>query len=340
MSGPAKAGFRAATPQWLAAIVEGTGDAIVSGDLDGTIVSWNDGAARLYGYAQSEIVGSPILTLVSADHQAAEQDVLARLRRGEQLGPYDTVHHHKDGTLLDLSVSGAAVRSADGDIIGTSMIARDNADHRRAQAQHATLRSEMGHRMRNLFAVAGSLVALSARFAQTPADVTEKVRSRLDALARAHDLTLPARADVADRPENRATLHALIRTILSPYDDIDGHDEKRVHISGDDVSIGGSAVTGFALLLHELAMNAAKFGALSSPTGRVDVVSRADGEALYVAWQERGGPRIDARERREGFGTFMSDVTARRQLGGEIIRDWNAEGLAIQLTVPLNRLIT
>jgi two-component sensor histidine kinase len=87
-------------------------------------------------------------------------------------------------------------------------------------------------------------------------------------------------------------------------------------------------------------MNAAKFGALSSPTGRVDVVSRADGEALYVAWQERGGPRIDARERREGFGTFMSDVTARRQLGGEIIRDWNAEGLAIQLTVPLNRLIT
>ncbi len=343
----------ARSADWLAAIVRDADDAIVGTDLCGMIVSWNRGAERLLGYTRSEMIGRPITTLLAPDHhgadqrdadqngadqRAAEQQVLARLRRGEMVGQDDLVHQHKDGTLLAVSVTRSPIRNPDGIIVGASMIARGNDGIRRAHEHYTALSSEMGHRIRNLFTLAGSLVALSARFAKSPAEVTDKVRDRLDALARAHDLTLPARADTADRPDNRATLHALIRTIVAPYAEHGG--VTRLTISGADVPIRGSAVTALALLVHEFATNAAKFGAFSSTDGRVDVACRVADDELRFIWNEVGGPHLDAGPRGEGFGTLLGDATARRQLGGTISRDWNQEGLTITLVVSLDRLIT
>jgi PAS domain S-box-containing protein len=323
---------------WLAAIVQDADDAIVGTDLGGLIVSWNRGAERLLGYTRSEMIGRPITTLLTSDSRAAEQQVLTRLRRGELVGPDDLVHQHKDGSLVGVSVTRSPIRNPDGIIVGSSMIARGNDGVRRAREQHLALSSEMGHRIRNLFTLAGSLVALSARLAKSPEEVTDKVRDRLDALARAHDLTLPARADTADRPDNRATLYALIRTIVAPY--AEHGDMARLTITGADVPIRGSAVTAFALLVHEFATNAAKFGAFSSPAGCVNVSCQIDDGELRFIWKEVGGPRLDGRLRSEGFGTLLGDATAKRHLGGTIARDWNQEGLTITLVVSLNQLIT
>src|SRR4029077_15481461 len=126
----------------------------------------------------------------------------------------------------------------------------------------------MGDRVKNLFAVAGSVVSLSARSADTPENMAKAVRARLDAVHRAKDLTRPGLMGTPEKSSSDTTLQALVRTILSPY--ADGSSEReRVSISGPDVPIAGSAVTSLALLLHEFATNAAKYGALACASGRI-----------------------------------------------------------------------
>jgi PAS domain S-box-containing protein len=340
MSSHGPAGNGEARARLLSLIVDGADDAIVGIDLDGTITSWNDGAARLLGYTETEAIGRPMMTMVPTERHASELQRLARVHRRERVAPYATVCQHKDGRFVDLSVAIGLVVTADGGIAGTSMIARDLADAGHAHDGQTMLFREMGHRIRNLFALASSVVALSARFAQTPQDMAATVRDRLDALARAHDLTLPNFVDAAEQTEARTTLHTLLRTIVSPYDDAVHQNGERVSIYGPDVPVSSDAVASLALLLHEFATNAAKFGALSSPTGHVEVTCEIAGDELRVAWQERGGPTLVGPAQREGFGTLLGHATVRRQLGGSIARDWNSTGLTIRLVVPLARLAT
>ncbi|URK89224.1 hypothetical protein LP421_30195 (plasmid) [Rhizobium sp. RCAM05350] len=105
-----------------------------------------------------------------------------------------------------------------------------------------------------------------------------------------------------------------------------------------DVPIGGSAVTSFALLLHEFATNAAKYGALSVPEGIVEISCHEDGDQFILTWTERGGPPVDRQTDGKGFGTALGRATVRSQLGGEIVRDWKPEGLSIRLSVARDLL--
>jgi PAS domain S-box-containing protein len=127
--------------QHLAAIVESSDDAIVSKDLNGTIVSWNKGAQRLFGYSADEIIGKPVTTLMPPERQSEEPGILARIRRGEPIDHYETVRQRKDGTLLDVSLTVSPVRDSNGRIVGASKIARDVTGQKRAAEaldRHAT----------------------------------------------------------------------------------------------------------------------------------------------------------------------------------------------------------
>jgi two-component system CheB/CheR fusion protein len=197
----------------------------------------------------------------------------------------------------------------------------------------------MNHRLKNLFAVATGVVSLSARFAGTPAELALAVRERLNALARAHDLMLPDLARTGGHATDRATtLHALLRSIAAPHAYPGTHDEERVAIDGPDVPVSGNAVTNLALLLHEFATNAAKYGALSLPTGRVRVACAIESETLRLVWQERGGPPIDGEPDAEGFGSLLARATMRNQFGGRMALRWEPEGLTIDLSIPLKHL--
>src|SRR3546814_2321470 len=103
-------------------------------------------------------------------------------------------------------------------------------------------------------------------------------------------LVLPIAAGEAERS---TTLHSLIKTIVSPYDDPAADAPSRIALSGCDPEIAGRAVTGFALLLHEFATNAAKYGAFSASDGRVDIDCADEGDNLVIVWKERGGPAVD-----------------------------------------------
>ena len=173
----------------LASIVETSDDAIISKDLDGIITTWNAGAERLFGYSAEEIIGKSVTTLIPAERNDEEPEILGRIRRGERIHHYETIRLCKDGSLVDISLSVSPLKDASGRIIGASKIARDITERKRGQIEQELLLKEMSHRINNLFAVANGLVSLSARSARTPADMAEALQARLGALARAHGLT-------------------------------------------------------------------------------------------------------------------------------------------------------
>ncbi|MEZ5889523.1 MAG: PAS domain S-box protein [Xanthobacteraceae bacterium] len=323
----------------LAAIVESSDDAILTKDLNGNIVTWNQGAERLYGYTQDEVVGKPVTLLIPADRHEEEAAILARIRRGERIKHYETIRRRKDGSLVEISLTVSPIKGLDGRIVGASKIARDITEQRLAQERQQLLLREMNHRIKNLFTIASSLVSLSARSATTPRELATDVGARLTALARAHELTLSRIPGGAAPAEVSTTLHALITTIIAPYDDESQSGSSRVTIGGCDLPLSGEAVTSLALLLYEFATNAAKYGALSTPAGRIDIRCSDEGEQFLLTWTERGvPPPVEPRDESEGYGRLLERATVKGQLGGEIARDWAADGLTIRLSLLRERL--
>ena len=123
--------FEAERMAHLAAVVDASSDAIVTKSLTGTIRSWNASATRIFGYTSDEIVGQNIRVLIPEERQGEEDEILARLRRGEYIEHYETVRLTKDGRLLDVSLSISPVRDSSGRVIGASKIARDISARKR-----------------------------------------------------------------------------------------------------------------------------------------------------------------------------------------------------------------
>ena len=123
----------------LAAIVESSDDIIVSKTLDGIITSWNPSAERIFGWAAAEAIGQSIMLIVPDDHRAEEEDVLARIRRGERVDHFETVRRTKDGRLLDVSITVSPIRDAAGRLVGASKVARDITERRRLEQQRELL---------------------------------------------------------------------------------------------------------------------------------------------------------------------------------------------------------
>jgi PAS domain S-box-containing protein len=315
------------------AIIESSDDAILSKDLNGVILSWNQGATRLFGFSAEEAVGRPVTIIIPRDRLDEEPAILEKIHLGERIEHFETVRQRKDGGFVDISLTISPIRNSSGKIIGASKIARDITELKKARDRQNLLMREMSHRVKNLFALSGSIVGLSARSAKSAQELAESARSRLAALARAYALTLSHGFD--ESVHEPTTLQSLVRTIVAPFD---VPEDPRIALSGIDVEVSGSAVNSLALLLHEFATNATKYGALSAATGRVKVVFAEEGDAVVVEWTERGGPLVVAPENREGFGAVLSRIAVSNQLGGEIARDWRPEGLAIRLSVPRSRL--
>ena len=172
--------------------------------------------------------------------------------------------------------------------------------------QQEMLTREMSHRVKNLFAIAIGMVSISAKSAATPQDMAKTLLGRLNALARAHDLVL--RGLQADGQIIReATLTRLLEAIFQPYTDLARTgDPKRIIISGPDLVIGERALTSLALVLHELATNAVKYGALSVGKGVVHVAWQMEADNLMLRWEESKGPAIERRPPARDLAAYSS----------------------------------
>lgn len=318
----------------FAAIVESSDDAIISKNLDGIIQSWNKGAERLFGYTAEEAIGRSITILIPDDRQDEEPAIIDRIRRGERTENFETVRRHKDGGRLDISLTVSPIVDASGTIIGASKIARDISEKRRAEERQSLLLREMSHRVKNLFALAAGVVTISSRSAPSVPEFATSIRERLSALARAHELTLPDPVSADTDEQKETSIRKVLEAILAPYDEIGS---PRIQLNGSDVSVGTSSLAGLALLLHEFSTNAAKYGALSTDSGRLRVDLGIENDALRMTWVETGTPSADGITS-EGFGTILERATVKSQLGGSIEREWREDGLTIRLTIPLSRL--
>lgn len=224
------------------------------------------------------------------------------------------------------------ITDAAGTVTGIFAEGYDVTERVRSEEQQRLLLRELNHRVKNLFAIVGGIVSLSARTAGDPKVMAVDIRARLDALARANDLIRPGLMGPTEAMTGATDLERLADTVLRPWLDA-GTD--RVSLSGPHIALGGHALTSIALVLHETATNAAKYGALSAPGGRVDLVWRTEGETLLLVWSETGGPPVARAAEQTGFGSLLVGRSIEGQLGGSIRRNWLPDGLRIEIALPL-----
>jgi PAS domain S-box-containing protein len=281
-------------PGYLAAIVESADDAIISKDLNGVIRSVNAAAERLFGYTAAEMIGRPVIMLIPPERQDEEERILSSLRAGRRIDHYETVRVAKDGRRIDVSLTVSPVFGPSGTIIGASKIVRDITDRKQAQARQELLTREIHHRTKNLFAVVCAVVSRSFAGKQTVEEAEAAVSRRLHSLAQTHAMLL-------DQQWQGADLEEIVRAEIEPY-------AGRVRIEGPGISLNPQAAQNFSLALHELATNAAKYGALVSEAGQVLItwsVSEPNGRRWFrFRWEERGGPPVSMPQRR-GFGSAV-----------------------------------
>jgi PAS domain S-box-containing protein len=306
----------------LAAIVESSDDAIISKNLDGIITSWNAGAQRVFGYTPAEAVGQPITIVIPTDRQSEEREILTRLRRGERLDHFETIRQRKDGTLIVVSLTVSPVRTAEGQIIGASKIARDITEQKRSQEQIATLAREAEHRSKNLLATVQATVRLSQ--SETPDGLKQAIEGRIQSLANIHSLFVKTRWIGAD-------LSTIATQELAPYSE---KNQRHVHINGPPVLLDPDVAQTIAISLHELATNAAKYGALAVPDGQVELKWSHDADGrLHMLWTESSGPKVREPTHKGFGGRIIEQMIAQRS--GKIYFDWRTEGLVCEITLQV-----
>ena len=307
--------------RWLASIVESSDDAIVSKNLDGIITSWNRGAERIFGFTSEEAIGQPITIVIPVDRQSEEREILTRIRRGERIDHFETVRQRKDGGLIVVSLTVSPVKNAEGQIVGASKIARDITEQKRSQEQIATLAREAEHRSKNLLATVQATVRLSQ--SETPDGLKRAIEGRIQSLANVHSLFVQTRWIGAD-------LSTIATQELAPYSE---KDRRHVRIDGPPVLLEPDVAQTVAITLHELATNAAKYGALAVPDGEVELKWHdADGR-LNLRWTESNGPKVREPAHKGFGGRVIEQMIAQRS--GTIHFDWRADGLVCEIILKV-----
>nr|WP_279306582.1 PAS domain-containing protein [Microvirga solisilvae] len=245
---------------------------------------------------------------------------------------------HPDGGIRWISCRGRMIYTTVGGetkpfrLLGTML---DNTERRKNEEARQLLAKELDHRVKNLFAMASAMVTMTARTARSTDEMAHALHGRLNALAKAHELIRPAFAD--DGPiEGETTICEILKTILAPHGDLGL--AGRVLIDCAPITVDAKAATSLTLVLHELATNASKYGALSLADGHLTISCWRDGETMFLAWQEKDGPPIESPPTTRGFGSQLARKSVTDQLGGTIDYDWHPDGLRVDLRIPVSQL--
>ncbi|TIX88152.1 PAS domain S-box protein [Rhizobium sp. P44RR-XXIV] len=304
----------------LAAIIASSDDAILSTDLDMMITSWNTGAERLYGHSVEQAIGHSVMMLVPDDRSDEEPAILAQIRAGQKVEPYETKRRRNDGKLVDVLLSVSPIYDTYGRIVGASKIAHDISAKKEAEHLQSVLAGELNHRVKNVLATVMAISRQTLGRDDVDKASVETFDARLASMARAHDLLIHGKWEEAD-------LMAVINQALSPYP------RERFEISGPAIKLAPRTVVSISLALHELATNAAKYGALSVPDGHVAIIWSSEvGETdrLKLRWQETGGPTVKP-PTRKGFGSRLIENLLAAELNGKVKISYEPSGLICEV---------
>lgn len=265
-------------------------------DFDNGVVQWNRGSEDLYGYTRQEAVGRNKQELLRSEVPGSSFDAVrqALLAQGSWNG--ELFHRTKDGRTLIVESRIELVPMGERRLVFEST--RDVTEERRWEQRRALLLNELSHRVKNILTVVQSMARQTSRSTATSKEFVERFEGRLAALANAHDLLVGSNWEGA---EIGALARSQLKAYLEPESD-------RLHIEGEAMTLPPDLATPFGLALHELAANAAKYGALSTGAGRIDLSwtaqSGPQGRRLKVVWREHGGPAVQPPKRR-GFGSTL-----------------------------------
>lgn len=210
----------------------------------------------------------------------------------------------------------------------------DVTGRKQAEEGRELLAGEMSHRVKNLLTIAAGLTAITSRSTSTTNDMAHELTLRLTALGRAHDLVRPV---PGQSQEASVLLGDLLTVLLAPYDDL-GAFSGRIRVSVPRMRVGDAATTILALVVHELATNSLKYGALSVDTGMLDVSCSAHDEAVTIVWTESGGPKVQPPPEAGGYGTRLVERSVTGHLRGAIDYEWTVEGLVVTMKFNPDRL--
>jgi PAS domain S-box-containing protein len=253
-------------------------------------------------------------------------DMVARTVAGERVEiEYRIVR--KDGTVRWIRDSGFPIRGADGSVRRAAGLARDITGHKETENQQQLLLSELNHRVKNTLATVQSIAQQTLRYAPTLDLFRERFEDRILALSKTHNL-------LTKESWEKASLLSLLKQELSPY----GKGRYQLK-SAEEVHLAPRAAVALGMALHELTTNAAKYGALSTPSGSVALswaVIHDPEPRLRLDWCERGGPAITQPPSRRGFGTRLLERGIGVELGGSVRLDFQPDGLQASIEVPLD----
>lgn len=230
---------------------------------------------------------------------------------------------------------GATMQELAGFIGIALKMVRSEQELQQALEQQELLTREMSHRLKNLFTIVDGMIRISARSTDNKDDLVALLSGRLHALAAAHSLVRPSYSDVQGAASNLAELLSIV---TEPHEPPATGGRRRLSLRGPSVLCGEQSVNGLALVFHELATNAAKYGALCSENGRVDVLWQIDGDDLSITWSEDRGTQISIPPASKGFGSTLVEATVTQQFGGTLSYDWRPVGLSVNIVMPLSIL--
>ncbi|MCO5154453.1 MULTISPECIES: sensor histidine kinase [unclassified Shinella] len=202
----------------------------------------------------------------------------------------------------------------------------DVTGRKQAEEGHELLAGEMSHRVKNLLALAAGLTKITSRSTDTKEEMAKQLTQRLTALGRAHELVRP----LPDSQGSAALLGDLFTVLLAPYDDV-GAFAGRIRVAVPRMGLGEKAATSLALVIHELATNSLKYGALSNDTGLLDISGASLDGDIEIVWSEHGGESAHLPRSPEGYGSKLLHRTISGQLGGTIDFNWVEGGVVVTL---------
>lgn len=268
------------------------------------------------------------------DQERAWQVWRQSLATGE---PYHIEYRlrHRSGQYRWVIGRAQCVRDANGEIMRWFGTCTDIHDLKEAEEARQLLLREMNHRVKNLFAIASGMITMTARTAPSVKEMSERLRGRLGALAKAHELIRSAIATDADSSQ-QSSLRSLVEEVTRPH--VEFADGRQLSISGPEVWLGKDASTSLALIFHELATNASKYGALHSHDGAIAIEWVVVADQLELHWKETVADREIHPPTLAGFGSKLANSSATGQLRGEISYDWRASGVHIHFRLPMEQL--
>ena len=318
--------------QHMRNLLDGLSAAIYTTDACGRINYFNEAAARLWGHrpplGEAEWCGSWLLRWPDGSPMAHDECPMATtLKQGRAIHG-EAIAERPDGTQVPFAAYPMPLRNSDGELIGAVNMLVDISQHKRAEARQSLLIHELNHRVKNTLATVQSIATQSLRNAKSVRDFSASFSSRLIALSKAHDLLTHSHWE-------GASLRSVMMQEFAPYWTIG---TPRICLTGEDIGLGPRAALTLAMAFHELTTNAAKYGALSYPEGRLDVSWRMEdsshGEMLALEWRERDGPEV-VPPSRQGFGTRLVERSIVHELSGDVHFTYCREGLCCRIRFPL-----